>query len=51
MLELIVHLIRITKINQLDLKVKGTITATAPGANNGADNIRDKKKMTINIKK
>ena len=24
--------------------VKGTITVTAPGANNGANNIRDKKK-------
>ena len=53
MLELIVYLIHITKINQLDLKhlcysdayilVKGTITVTAPGANNGANNIRDKK--------
>ena len=55
MLELIVYLIRITKINQLDLKhpcqgdsdayilVKGTIRVTALGANNGANNIRDKK--------
>ena len=30
--------------------VKGTITVTAPGANNGANDIRDKRK-TINIKK
>ena len=31
--------------------VKGTITVTALRANNGANNIRDKKKKTINIKK
>ena len=45
MLELIVYLIRITKINQLDvyILVEGTITVTAPIANNGANNIRDKK--------
>ena len=34
-----------------NILVKGTITVTAPGANNGANNIRDKKKYTINIKK
>ena len=27
------------------ISVKGTITVTAPGANNGANNIRDKKKI------
>ena len=31
--------------------VKGTITVTALGAHNGTNNIRDKKKYTINIKK
>ena len=64
MLELIVYLIRITKISQLDLKhpcdlcdysdayilVKATIAVAAPGANNDTNNIRDKKYI-INIKK
>ena len=31
--------------------VNGTITVTANGNNNNANNIRDKKKYTINIKK
>ena len=30
--------------------VKGTITVTAPGANNGANNIRDKKNRTLILK-
>ena len=30
--------------------VKGTITVTAPGANNGANNIRDKKNRTLTLK-
>ena len=63
MLELIVYLIHITKINQLDLKhpclydyshayilVKGTITVTAPGVNNGANNIRDKRNRPVILK-
>ena len=66
-LELIVYLICITKINQLDLKhpwlrpnlcdysdtyilVKGTIIVTAPGTNNGANNIRDKKNRPLILK-
>ena len=31
--------------------VKGTITVTAPGANNGANNIRDKRNRPVYIKK
>ena len=31
--------------------VKGTITVTAPGANNGANNIRDKRNRPIILKK
>ena len=31
--------------------VKGTITVTAPGANNGANNIRDKKNRSLILKK
>ena len=65
MLKLIVYLIRITKINQLDLKhpwsklcdysdayilVKGTITVAAPGANNDANNIRDKRNRPLVLK-
>ena len=56
MLELIVYLIRITIINQLDLKhpcqsdayilVKGTITVTAPEVNN----IRDKRNRPVILK-
>ena len=41
MLELIVYSIRITK---------GTITVTAPGANNGVNNIRDKKNRSLILK-
>ena len=64
MLELIVYLIRITKINQIRFKtpmlrsnlcdysdayilVKGTITVTAPGVNNNANNIRDKRNRPV----
>ena len=67
MLELIVYLICITKINQLDLKhpwlrsnlcdysdayilAKGTITVTAHGANDGANNIRDKRNRPLILK-
>ena len=65
MLNLIIYLIHKTKINQLDLKhpwsnlcdysdayilVKGTITVTAPGVNNNADNIRDKRNRPLILK-
>ena len=64
MLKLIVYLMRITKINQLDLKhssnlcdysdvyilVKGTITVTAPGVNNNANNIGDKRNRPLILK-
>ena len=64
MLELIVYLMRITKINQLDLKhssnlcdysdvyilVKGTITVAAPRVNNNANNIGDKRNRPLILK-
>ena len=60
MLELTVYLIRITKINQLDLNlcdysdayilVKGTITVTALGVNNNANNIRNKRNRAVILK-
>ena len=60
MLELTVYLIRITKINQLRsnlcdysdayILVKGIITFTAPGANNDANNIRDKRNRPLILK-